>query len=151
MCSFEDLYARVASKWDHWVMRQVCEMLKQFKLTAYKGLPNVVCFSTSVIQFHINNFHKNCIPSKTTADRNKMVAVKIHILQKSQTRTHFCYLRRPKMYSELDFKQWISHRIEINLIIVPTPNLVGREELYTQLGFFVQTILADQYILRREL
>ena len=34
---------------------------------------------------------------------------------------------------------------------VPTPTLVGREELYTQLGFFVQSILADRYIHRREL
>ena len=32
---------------------------------------------------------------------------------------------------------------------VPTP-LEG-EELYTQMGFFVQTILADRYIHRREL
>ena len=31
------------------------------------------------------------------------------------------------------------------------PPLVGREELYTQMGFFVQTILADRYIRRREL
>ena len=37
-------------------------------------------------------------------------------------------------------------------ITVPTPTLVGSEELYTQLGFFfVQSILADRYIHRREL
>ena len=36
------------------------------------------------------------------------------------------------------------------LLIVPTP-LVGGEELYTQMGFFVQSILADRYIHRREL
>ena len=37
-----------------------------------------------------------------------------------------------------------------NAIIVPTP-LVGGEELYTQTGiFFVQSILADRYICRRE-
>ena len=36
-------------------------------------------------------------------------------------------------------------------IIVPIPTLVGREELYTQLGFFVQSILADRYVHRREL
>ena len=34
--------------------------------------------------------------------------------------------------------------------IVPTPPLEG-EELYTQMGFFVQSILADRYIHRREL
>ena len=32
------------------------------------------------------------------------------------------------------------------MIVVPTRTLVGREEIYTQLGFFVQTILADRYI-----
>ena len=35
-------------------------------------------------------------------------------------------------------------------LIVPTP-LEGGDELYTQLGFFVQTILADRYIHRREM
>ena len=37
------------------------------------------------------------------------------------------------------------------ILIVPNPTLVGREELYTQLGFFVQTILADRYIHHRKL
>ena len=36
-----------------------------------------------------------------------------------------------------------------NVIIVPT-HLWG-EELYTQMGFFVQSILADRYINRREM
>ena len=35
-------------------------------------------------------------------------------------------------------------------IVVPTP-LEGREELYTQMGFFVQTILTDRNIHRRGL
>ena len=35
-------------------------------------------------------------------------------------------------------------------LFVPIPTLVGREELYTQLGFFVKSILADRYIHRRE-
>ena len=34
-------------------------------------------------------------------------------------------------------------------VIVPTPTLVGREELYTQMGY-VQSILADRYNHRRE-
>ena len=33
-------------------------------------------------------------------------------------------------------------------LIVPTP-LEGGEELYTQMGFFVQSILADRYIHRK--
>ena len=35
-------------------------------------------------------------------------------------------------------------------LIVPTP-LEGGEELYTQMGFFAQTILVDRYIHRKEL
>ena len=43
-----------------------------------------------------------------------------------------------------------------SIIIVPTPlegggGGGGEEELYTQIGFFVQTIFADRYIHRREL
>ena len=42
-----------------------------------------------------------------------------------------------------------SGKIYTVLLIVPTPTLVGREELYTQMGFFVQSILADRYNHRR--
>ena len=34
---------------------------------------------------------------------------------------------------------------------VPAPSLGAREQLYTQQGLFVQTILADRYFHRREL
>ena len=48
------------------------------------------------------------------------------------------------------FKHYANARC--SLIFVPTP-LEGGEELYTQLGFFffVQSILADRYIHRREM
>ena len=36
-------------------------------------------------------------------------------------------------------------------IIVPTPTLVVMEELYTQREYFVQSILTDRYIHRKEL
>ena len=36
-------------------------------------------------------------------------------------------------------------------IIVPTPTLVGMEEIDIQMGFLVQRILADRYIHCREL
>ena len=36
------------------------------------------------------------------------------------------------------------------LLFVPIPILVGGEELYTQMGFFVQTDLVDRYIHRKE-
>ena len=42
------------------------------------------------------------------------------------------------------------NHLKVNFF-VPTPTLVGREELYAQLVFFVQSILADRYIHRREL
>ena len=48
--------------------------------------------------------------------------------------------------------QWfVTINASLKSIFVPTATLVGREELYTQLVFFVQTILADRYIHRREL
>ena len=37
------------------------------------------------------------------------------------------------------------------IIVVPTPLEGEGEKLYTQMGFFVLTILADRYIHRREL
>ena len=43
-------------------------------------------------------------------------------------------------------------QLMVHQLIVPTPLEGGREELYTQMGFFfVQSILADRYIHRREL
>ena len=42
-------------------------------------------------------------------------------------------------------------KLYIKLIFVPTPLEGGGEELCTQMGFFVQSILADRYIHRREL
>ena len=45
----------------------------------------------------------------------------------------------------------ISFVSKLKLIYFPSSNLVGREELYTQMSFFVQSILADRYIYRGEL
>ena len=39
--------------------------------------------------------------------------------------------------------------IKLEDLIVPTP--FEGEELYTQMGFFVQSVLADRYIHRRKL
>ena len=43
----------------------------------------------------------------------------------------------------------LDHSEQLDIIIVPTP-FVG-DELYTQMVFFAQTILADRYIHRREM
>ena len=37
------------------------------------------------------------------------------------------------------------------IVICSDPTLVGREELYNKIVFFVQSILADRFIHRREL